>query len=321
MTRIYSKRDVLHALGKVDLLVAAAEAYAAYSGGTATIPPVGELVFDAPPGDMHIKYGHLHGSAFFVIKVACGFYRNPELGLDSSSGLLLVFCKQTGHAKAILLDEGALTDIRTAAAGAVAARLLANPPNGTVGVLGTGIQARLQAQLLHKHFGVRMVLNWGRRDDAMARYQMDLADKGIEVVPCRSVAEVAAGTNLIVCTTPSARPLLKADHLRPGMHITAIGADSPQKNEVDAEAFRRFDIIGLDSISQAWERGDLHHASGMVAPNDPRLLELGQVVLGSRPGRTDTEQITIADLTGIATQDIILAERVMEQLERGEIVA
>ena len=128
----------------------------------AVVPPVGELVLQDPPGDVHIKYGYLTDDDYYVIKIASGFYENPKLGLPSSNGLMLVFEQKTGELRSILLDEGHLTDVRTAVAGAIAARYLAPSNVSRIGILGTGIQARLQLQYLQPVTSCRDVIVCGR---------------------------------------------------------------------------------------------------------------------------------------------------------------
>ena len=138
---VVRKADIEAALAHVDVAGAIAEGFVAYSNGRTVVPPVGELRFDAPPGDVHIKYGYVRGGETYVVKIASGFYENPLIGLPSSNGLMLVFAQKTGELRAVLLDEGLLTDVRTAAAGAVAAKHLAPPDVRAIGIVGTGIQA------------------------------------------------------------------------------------------------------------------------------------------------------------------------------------
>ena len=144
MNEIIGRDEIERILPRVDLLDIMEEGFAAYSRGEVTVPPPGELLFDDPPGDVHIKYGYIRNDDYYVIKIASGFYRNPELGLPSSNGLMLLFSRQTGCLTAVLLDEGRLTDVRTAAAGAVVAKYLAPKTVGCIGIVGAGIQARLQ---------------------------------------------------------------------------------------------------------------------------------------------------------------------------------
>ncbi len=119
-----------------------------YSEGRTQVPPVGFLHFDDPPGDVHIKYGYVQGDDYYVLKVASAFVQNKQLNRPVNDGVVMVFSSQTGAIEYVLVDEGWLTDIRTAAAGAVAAKYLANSQVDKIGIVGTGVQARLQLELL-----------------------------------------------------------------------------------------------------------------------------------------------------------------------------
>ena len=191
------------------------------------MPPVGELVLD--DGEVHIKYGAIGGDRYYVIKIASGFYGNATRGLPSSNGLMLVFRVDTGEPEALLLDEGWLTDVRTAVAGAIGARVLARPDVERIGVLGTGTQARLQVQHLGPLFKTRSVVVWGRDPIRLERYRTDMASAGFLVEVVRTPAAVARSADLIVTTTPSTEPLLHAADIRPGTHINAIGSDTTRE--------------------------------------------------------------------------------------------
>ena len=303
------------ALESIDVLEEIAAGFVAYSRGKAVVPPVGELVLDEPPGDVHIKYGYLRGGDSYVIKIASGFYRNPRQGLPSSNGLMLVFDQRTGTPQAVLLDEGHLTDVRTAAAGALAARALAPRPVHRIGVLGTGIQARLQLEHLKGVTDCRSVMAWGRSDAALERYRNDMTASGFEVETTTDAGSLAATCNLIVTTTPATEPLLAADQICAGTHLTAVGSDTAEKQELDAAILARADRVVADSISQCRVRGEISHAlkAGLLAEDD--LVELGTVLAGEAPGRSSVEQITVADLTGVAVQDIRIATAVVGALK------
>jgi ornithine cyclodeaminase len=190
---------------------------------------VGELSFSEPPGDTHIKYGCINGADHFVIKIASGFYQNPELGLPSNSGLMLVFSSRTGILDTILMDEGYLTDVRTAIAGQIATRYLAPSQIKAIGVLGTGIQARMQVEYLAPVTPCKDLVVWGRTPEKTRQYKQDMEAMGFRVRVAGNPTGVAAEANLIVTTTPAQTPLLFAQEIRPGTHITAMGSDTPVK--------------------------------------------------------------------------------------------
>ena len=299
----------------MDVLPAIAEGFVAFSEGKAVIPPVGELLFSDPPGDVHIKYGYLSGDAYYVIKVASGFYENPKRGLPSSNGLMLLFSQKTGELLCILQDEGYLTDLRTAAAGALAAKVLAPKHVRRIGILGTGTQARLQLRLLPRAIACRAALVWGRTPERLERYKQAMRAEGFEVETTLRVGDVAASCNLIVTTTPARSPLLTAMHIREGTHITAVGSDTPEKQELASAVLGKADLVVADSIAQCTRRGEIFHALQDETLDRDALVELGQILAGTVPGRTSETQITIADLTGVAVQDIQIAKVVYRALQ------
>ena len=319
--RIIGLNEIRAALRDVDLLPGIEAAFVAYSAGRAVVPPVGELLLPDVQADVHIKYGYIAGEPYYVIKIASGFYLNTEKGLPSSNGLMLVFRRTTGELAAILLDEGLLTDLRTGAAGAVAAKYLAPKTVHRIGIVGSGTQARHQLRMLGAVTPCRDVLAWGRHPERLARYRDEMAAEGFAVATTTDVGDVMASCELVVTATAARAPLLLRDQLRPGMHITALGADSPGKQELDPLILRRADVVVADSISQCLERGEIAHAvrSRCLRPDD--VVELGAVIAGTVPGRTSEDDITVADLTGVAVQDIEIARTVLEAVEAGDRVA
>jgi ornithine cyclodeaminase len=312
--RIIGLAEIRAALEGVDLLPGIERAFVAYSSGRAVVPPVGELLLPDVRADVHIKYGFIAGEPYYVIKVASGFYGNPEKGLPSSNGLMLVFDRATGALVAILLDEGLLTDLRTGAAGAVAAKHLAPQRVRRIGIVGSGTQARHQLRMLKPVTPCRDVLAWGRHPDRLARYRDDMAAEGFTVATSSDVGDVMAACDLVVTATASHAPLVLRDQLRPGIHITAVGADSPVKQELDPLVLRRADVVVADSRSQCLERGEIAHAVRERCVRPDEVVELGAVIAGTAEGRTADEDITVADLTGVAVQDIEIARTVLESL-------
>ncbi len=305
-------KEIARILPALDLLSAIEAGFVAYSAGDTVVPPVGELLLDG--GDVHIKYGYIRGEEYYVVKIASGFYANPKLGLPSSNGLMLLFRQKTGELVSILLDEGRLTDVRTAVAGAIATKYLAPREVRRIGIVGTGIQAHLQLAYLAQVVNCRQALVWGRAEDRLARYRADMEQQGFQIETTRDAAEILGSCNLIVTCTPATEPILQAAQLQLGTHITAVGSDTPHKQELDPKILGRAGIIVADSIAQCLERGEIYQAiqAGQITKEDP--VELGQVISGRAAGRQTDDQITIADLTGVAVQDIKIAEAVYRAL-------
>ena len=293
----------------LDLLPLIKKGFVAYSEGRSVVPPVGELSFKDPPGDVHIKYGYITGDEYYVIKIASGFWNNEQLGISNGQGMMLLFKQQTGQCEAILLDDAYLTDVRTAVAGAICAELFTNEVN-CIGVLGTGLQARMQVQYLKNITSCHKVLVWGRNRKKMEIYQKDMARLGFQVDLSSAPKEVAKECNLIITTTASTVPLLSSINIQPGTHITAMGSDTLTKQELEVDILSMADLVVADSIAQCKERGEIFHGLTSGSITKDAIVELGSILNGSQAGRSSPDQITVADLTGVAVQDIQIAAAV-----------
>jgi ornithine cyclodeaminase len=313
MTAVFNLAEIRRAIAEIDLVGEMEKGFATYSRGLVDVPPVGELLFPEAQGEMHVKYGAVRGDDVFVIKIATGFYRNPERGLPSSNGAVLVFSARDGSPLAVLLDEGHLTDIRTAAAGAVAAKYLAPKELDWIGICGSGTQARLQARYLASVTPCRKVMVWARNPGRAAECAADIARLGFEAAVATSAAALAERCRLIVTTTASREPFLKAGDIRPGTHITATGADTPEKTELDPALLGRAAIVVADSRAQSLTRGEIHHGLARGQIRADAIVEIGELVGGRRFERCP-QDVTIADLTGVAVQDIVLAKAVCRRL-------
>lgn len=311
--KILDKDQIIQLIKNVshdELLGCIEDAFTAYSNGTSNIPPVGHLGIKTPPGDVHIKYGHIAGDEQYVIKIASGFYENPNIGLPSSNGMMLAFDAKTGALKSLLHDEGYLTDLRTALAGAVSAKYLAPKDVTCIGIVGTGTQARFQLEMLKSLIGCKKVIVSGRSEAKLNAYKTDMEQYGYEVETTVDVEYLCSKSNLIITTTPSEQPLIKSHWIRKGTHITAMGADTIGKQELDPELFVTADIIACDSLSQCMHHGEIQTAINNQLIEEKDLIEMGTYILN--PVTRTAEMITIADLTGIATQDIKITLKTLE---------
>jgi ornithine cyclodeaminase len=313
------KLDEIKRLIDIDIpqLILEIEAgFVLYSEGRVKVPPVGFLHFDEPPGDVHIKYGFVSGDEYYVLKMASGFYNNPELGLPISDGLLLVFSQKTGELELILLDKCWLTDMRTAAAGAVAAKHLAAKNIHHIGIVGTGVQARLQLEILRDVVDCKSCFIWGRDSTKVQIMIEDLRARdsvqawGLEIKATKDLDDLVSQCNLIVTATSARSPLIRADQVQRGTHITAMGSDDHGKQELEAEVLAKADLVVADSVSQCVDHGECFHAVQERLIEESSILELGHVIKKPAIGRTSEDQITVADLTGVAIQDIQIAKMV-----------
>ena len=316
--KLISREEIVAALDDRHAIELLEEGFVALSAGRVTVPPVGHLGMTDPPGECHIKYGHIHGDDFFAVKIATGFYENAALKLPSGSGMTVIFSAKTGFPEVVLDDAGYLTDVRTAMAGCISARHLAPKSIGTIGIVGAGLQARLQLEYLRYVTDCKDVLVWTRNEDKSILFQGDMAKKGFDVSIANCVEELCRSSNLIVTTTPSTTPLVFADWVMPGTHITAVGSDGGGKQELDAAVLAKADHCIVDSISQCVLLGESHFAIAAGLIDETELIELGQIISGEKSGLQNDKEITIADLTGVAVQDIQIAKSVLLQQVSGQ---
>jgi ornithine cyclodeaminase len=305
--------EVRAALDMPSLIDAMGEAFDAYASGRAELPAVIHLDVPEARGEIHVKAGHLRGAPRYALKVASGFYASDPPALD---GLVLVFDAADGSLAALLLDGGYVTDARTGAAGGLAARHLAREHVETVGVLGTGAQARQQLDALSCERSFEVVRLWGRDPEHARRCADDLEARGL---PASRVDVVLApqdavrNADVLVTCTAATQPLVDADWLSPGVHVTAVGSDGPGKQELDPAVLGRADLVVVDSRDQCARLGELHHALDAGVVTAGAAVELGDISGGRRAGRTSDQQITVCDLTGVGVQDVAAAALVLRR--------
>ncbi len=314
MEKIFNLSQIISVLKELHLIQEIEEGFVAYSKGKVVVPPVGELNFRNPPGDVHIKYGYIIDDEYYVIKIASGFYESSESSRFTSDGLMLLFKKGTGELACALLDECHLTNVRTAAAGAVVAKYLAPKNVQCIGILGAGTQGRMQLEYLEPIVTCKKVIVWGINQQELDDYKKDMEPLGFNIQTTLNADDIASSCNLIITATPSTFPLLSADKIQNGTHLTAMGSDTPEKNELDPRILQKADIVVADSISQCLLRGEIHHALKAGLLKQESIVELGNVIINKDLQRTSEEQITLADLTGVAVQDIQISKAVYKAL-------
>lgn len=312
---IYNLGDLRTVLRRQDMLEAVRDALIRHSRGEVVAPPSGELLFQEPPGDCHIRFGYFRGGAVFVVKIAMGFYENPARGLDTNNGLMLVFDARTGKIIALLNDEGWLTSWRTAAAGALAAKAGAPSRVTALGILGAGHQAEHQARWASQILGTEQVFIWARDFAKAQRLARSLCHQGLTVQAVATVAEVFKHCNVVITCTPSTQAIVPVAVVKPGTHIVAMGADSLGKQELDPRIFGLARVIMTDDREQCAHRGELAHAIGAGVLTDKAGVSLGQVLAGDVAGRLSDDDVTVADLTGLAAQDIAIAALAIELIQ------
>lgn len=307
--RILSEDD-LRSVAGIDqpCLDAVAEAFAWLAQGKADMPPIMHISAREHHGDIDVKGAYVAGIPTVAIKIASGFFDNPARGLPAGNAMMVLLSAETGFCQAVLLDNGYLTDLRTGLAGTVAARYLAAEQVATVGVLGTGVQARYQVRCLALERAFTRVLVWGRNPDRVNDYIRDMQHElgGQVQILSASREQAVRQSQVVYTTTPSTTPLLEPDWLQPGALLCAVGADFPGKQELHPDVLRRADRVVCDRLSQCLHNGELQHlAQGGRLPI--AVDELGELVTGEKPPREDETQVIVCDLTGTGVQDTAIA--------------
>ncbi|MCM3694117.1 cyclodeaminase [Neobacillus niacini] len=285
------------------------DAFTKLSKNEASMPPIMRVDIVDQNGEVDVKTAYIKGKDMFAIKISSGFFNNYQLGLPTGNGMMILISTQTGVPEAILLDNGYLTDVRTAAAGAVAAAYLSKKSIETVGIIGAGSQAKYQLRALNIVRKFNKVLVYARSLERSQTFAEEMtAELGIEVIAVGSAEEVVRNSDTVITTTPAKEPIIKADWLHPGLHITAMGSDAEHKQELEPEVLAKVDILVCDTKAQCARLGELHHAlTAGVLTEESQVVELGDLTSLKVVGRVNEEQITVCDLTGTGVQDTAIA--------------
>ena len=285
------------------------DAFKSLALGKTTMPPILRLDIEKYHGESDVKAAYIDGLDSYAIKVASGFFNNPNLGLPSSNGLMILLDSKTGVLKSVLLDKGYLTDVRTAIAGAIAAKHLSNPESSNVGIIGAGIQAKMQLEALLLVRNIKTAYIWSRDSKKTNKFVQNIKDKiNIKIIACESPEQTVNLSEILITCTPSKSPIIKSEWLNKGLHITAMGSDAEMKNELDPKIIKDCDYYIPDSQSQTSILGELNHAikAGLVSA-EKKYNELGSVIINPNLGRRNINDVTVADLTGTGVQDTAIA--------------
>jgi len=308
---ILNKNDIIqHVDLNKNLIPIIEDAFNSLSKGLVMMPPIMRIDIEKYHGESDVKAAYVEGLDSFAIKIASGFFENPKLGLPSSNGLMVLLDSKTGVVKSVLLDEGYLTDTRTAIAGAIATKYLSNQNADSVGIIGAGIQARLQLQAIMLVRKINKIIVWTRNETKANQFIEGFKnlDLDLDLHIASSCKELASLSEIIVTTTPSKKPLLEFDWINKGTHITAMGSDAEQKNELDPYMLKHCDQYVPDNQLQTSVLGELHHALKQnIISSKEKFNDLGDIINNPSLGRKNKEDITICDLTGTGVQDTAIA--------------
>ena len=304
-TLLLKKEEVRGLISMKEVIGTVEEAYKAFNSGQVDQPGYIGLHLPAPRGEIDFKLGYYKANEMISMKASSGtFPENPPVyGLPTHMGTILLFDART-CALVCVMDGTLITGLRTGAAGAVSVKALARKDAKKVSSIGTGIQARMQIRAITEVMKIEEIHAFDRYPESLAKYKADIETEfGIPVVMANSMKEAVEQADILIMTTRGTGPVVEAGWIKPGTHIVAIGSDAPGKQELDPEIFRHAKIV-VDSISQCIEKGETQNPlKKNVITKDDIHGEIGEVLLGIKPGRTNDEEITIFDSTGMAIQD------------------
>jgi ornithine cyclodeaminase/alanine dehydrogenase-like protein (mu-crystallin family) len=312
---LLNEDELRQIINYAEALGAIEDSFVALGEGRINIPGSFGMALPDVDGEVAVKGAYLQEAPYFVVQVTNSFANNPSINLPASSGILALFDAATGFPAALMVDNGYINHVRAGVVGALAAKYLANTPFDTVGVIGAGRQAFIQLKVLLTHRSVNLVKVWGRTPleaDSFARRIVE--DHDVNITLAASVEEAVRNSDMLISATPSTKPLVEAGWLQPGMHITAVGSNAPNKQEYQAEVLGRADVIIVDDFDRAARLGEVHHGldAGVITRRSVQG-NLSQLMGGEIPGRTGREQITFVDLTGLDWQDMVIATLALDK--------
>jgi alanine dehydrogenase len=298
-----SEDDVRSALSMDDTIAAVENAFIDHGLGRMQMPPKSYLYFTRYDGDLRTMPAYLESDDAAGVKIVNVHPNNPKVGLPTVMALLVLNSPMTGEPIAVM-GATYITSMRTGAAGAIAAKLLARPGSSVVGMVGAGAQARTQLLGVGRFFGIKRVIVYDRSLEHGEKFEKDaraFLDCEYELT---TDPRDACSCDILITTTPVRSPVIKDAWVRPGTHINAIGADAKGKQELESALTKRARVV-VDDLAQAVHSGEVNVpiSEGILRPEDI-YAQIGEIAAGLKPGRMGDEEITVFDSTGLAIQDV-----------------
>ena len=318
---ILTKEEVRRALPMVEMIATTKKAYAALSAGKAEVPLRSSLEINPHQATSLFMPAYLQsedGEAL-TVKIVSLFPHNPDRDLPFIHAAVLVLQADTGQPLA-LLEGASLTAIRTGAASGAASDILARPDSQVAGIFGAGVQSRTQLEAICSIRPIQKVLIYDLRKDQVEKFIQDMAGQGPipnDLQPASDSQEVASQADIICCATTSQSPVFNDQHLKPGVHINGVGSYTPEMQEVPPETVQRAALIVDSRPAALSEAGDIIQPirAGRIT-EDHIQAELGEIVLGDKPGRINANQITFFKSVGNAVQDAAAAQLALENASK-----
>ena len=312
-TIILTQSEVQACLSMSEAIEAVKVAYSAFAQGRVQMPSVQHLDVHKHNGEVDVKSGYVEDFELMGTKIASGFYENQKKGLPPGIAVIVLLDLETSMPLAIM-DGTHITAYRTGAAGAVAASVLARKDSHSVGIVGSGTQGRMQLLALKELFDIQKVKVWDIDRGLAERYKEQMTKElSIDIHVVDTPDAVAPDSDILVTVTPSRKALINVDSIQEGMHINAIGADGPGKQELDPNIMTRVSKIVVDSLEQCRKIGEIQHALSQGLIDESKIhAEIGEIINGDKSGRESDSEITLFDSTGLSAQDIAAAKIVYD---------
>jgi len=310
--KIVNYDEISSCLQLGDLIDPVREAFRAYSRGDSS-DAIAHL--HPPGGEVHIKAGALAGSKVFAVKIATGFPENATRGLPVWDGIVLAMDAKSGEPVVLIQDRGLLTDWRTAVAGAIVTQALARKTTSRIGLVGTGIQAFWQPQAHRALMQFDSLAIWGRdptKAAALCRRLEPLLD-GVRVEVEPSLEALVGSVDVLITTTSSSTPVICHAWVHPGLHITAVGADTDAKQELELEILARAGKVVVDSLEVNLRYGEVARAVKAGLLRQGAVIELGALLSAEQPAR-HPDEITVGKLVGLGVQDLAAVSALLASL-------
>ena len=314
MTKIFNLHEIKQVIDPEEAIQAVEEGFVLYAKNLVVVAPLTSLEIEKD-GIAKIKYGYIKGKDTYVMKVGSFFPGNTKINMPTINASMQIYNQHTGEFEALLLDEAYLTNVRTAAAGAIVAKYFLPEKIKKIGIVGIGVQAKFQLNYLKYITSYKQVSIWGRNNSTAEQFKFDMEKQGFIVDIVKEISDITSQCNLIVTATSATEPIIFADQIQSGTLIISVGADTKNKCELDDALLNKADLIIADSKIQCCELGNIAHALQSKAIREESIVELGDAIIRNIKRKSE-HQIIVANLTGVAVQDIQIANLAYHALLR-----
>jgi ornithine cyclodeaminase/alanine dehydrogenase len=322
-TLLLKKEEVRQLITMKEVIGTVEEAYKAFNSNQVIQPPYIGIDLPSHRGEIDFKLGYYQGYEMISMKASSGGFKNnpQEYGVPNGMGTILLFDGRSG-ALVCVMDGSLITGLRTGACGAVSVKALARKNAKKITSIGTGNQARMQIRAITEVMKIEEIHAWDNHPETLAKFKADIESEfRIPVVTANSKKEAVENADILITTTRGKGSLVEAEWIKPGTHIVAIGTDAPGKQELDPQIFRGAKVV-VDSIAQCIEKGETQHPLNQkIMTKGDIHAEIGEILLGKKPGRENDEEVTIFDSTGMAIQDNTTATKIYRNALEGKVGA